>query len=132
MLASQALLSIFITTQGTGHVGKGAMQTWLEGLKLWHHINSAPWHGGKLLTWSVDDATRHAPTTSHLPSSPWPVLPSGVAAALANCSLTLTSTLLSTFHRLCVRATSWMFYQRMAPIERSHLQSQPRQLPLPG
>ncbi|KAF8573686.1 hypothetical protein K439DRAFT_1624891 [Ramaria rubella] len=46
MPASESLLSSFISTRGTGSVSEGTIRSWLEGLKLWHHINSAPWHGG--------------------------------------------------------------------------------------
>jgi hypothetical protein len=67
MPASEALLSIFITARGTGSVRKGAMQAWLEGLELWHHINHAPWFGGKALKRSVDGAAKHAPPSSSLP-----------------------------------------------------------------
>jgi len=46
MPASKCLHSTFITTHGTGSVGKGAIKTWISGVELWHHINGAPWLGG--------------------------------------------------------------------------------------
>ena len=44
MPASEALLCIFITSHGTGHIGKGSLIK-LTGLELWHTINGAPWLG---------------------------------------------------------------------------------------
>jgi len=45
MPATKALLCIFITSHGTGHVGQGTLTSWVTGLELWHSINSAPWLG---------------------------------------------------------------------------------------
>ena len=42
MPASEALLSIIITTCGAGSVGQGSMRQWIAGLKLWHSIDKAP------------------------------------------------------------------------------------------
>src|SRR5882724_1205467 len=36
MLASEFLLSMFITVCGSGSIGNSTMKTWLEGLHLWH------------------------------------------------------------------------------------------------
>src|SRR5882724_10156667 len=49
MPASEFILSMFITIRGASSVGNGAMKTWLEGIRLWHTINDAPWHGSCLL-----------------------------------------------------------------------------------
>jgi len=43
MPASELLLATFVTTRGAGTVAKGAMDQWILGLELWHHINNAPW-----------------------------------------------------------------------------------------
>src|SRR5882724_11398824 len=45
MPTSKFLLLMFITIHGSGTVGNSAMKMWLEGLRLWHTINDAPWHG---------------------------------------------------------------------------------------
>jgi len=47
--AYECLLSTFITMHGTGSVAKWAIKTWLSGVELLHHINSAPWLGGTQL-----------------------------------------------------------------------------------
>ena len=43
------LLSTFLTLRGTRSVGKGAKNTWLQGLQLWHTINHMPWLSGSHL-----------------------------------------------------------------------------------
>jgi len=50
MPATEALLCIFITFHGTGHVGQGMLTNWITGLELWHSINGAPWLGKGTLT----------------------------------------------------------------------------------
>ncbi|KAF8586221.1 hypothetical protein K439DRAFT_1341413 [Ramaria rubella] len=57
MPASESLLCTFISKWGAGSVGKGSICTWLEGLKLWHQINSAPGMGASLFT---PDTSHHA------------------------------------------------------------------------
>jgi len=39
-------ISTFVTTHGAGLVSKGVIKTWILGLELWHHNNSALWHRG--------------------------------------------------------------------------------------
>jgi len=41
------------------------MRTWLEGLRLWHTINEAPWHGGSALKATLKGAGKFAPPSSH-------------------------------------------------------------------
>jgi len=60
MPALESLLSLFISALGAASVGKGTMKTWLEGLWLWHEINEAPWHGGRMLRRVVAGASRLA------------------------------------------------------------------------
>ncbi|KAK6967056.1 DNA breaking-rejoining enzyme [Favolaschia claudopus] len=50
MPASEALLSIFVSSYGAGFVASGTVGTWLAGLQLWHAVNFAPWHGATLLS----------------------------------------------------------------------------------
>ena len=64
MLASESLLSLFISTRGTASVGKGAMKTWLEGIRLWHEINKASWHSGRMLKRVISGAAKFAPAES--------------------------------------------------------------------
>lgn len=66
MPASSSLLSLFVTTRGTGSVGGPTIRTWLLGLELWHTINDAPWNGGKLLTRPLKASVKLAPESSHL------------------------------------------------------------------
>lgn len=49
MPASEALLCLFIANWGTGSVSKHTVSSWLSGLEMWHSINGAPWHGGRIL-----------------------------------------------------------------------------------
>ena len=64
MLASESLLSIFITAHSAGRVGKGTLLSWLSGLQLWHVINSAPWNGGACLSRAVKGAAPFTPSSS--------------------------------------------------------------------
>ncbi|KAF8590422.1 hypothetical protein K439DRAFT_1330118 [Ramaria rubella] len=54
MSVFEALLCTFISTCSAGPIGEGAICTWLEGLKLWYRINSAPWHGSPELKGVVE------------------------------------------------------------------------------
>src|SRR5882724_2801359 len=65
MLASEFLLSSFVTMRGAGLVGKSAIKSWLLSVELWHHINSAPWHGSVELARCVEGAVKLAPVSSH-------------------------------------------------------------------
>ena len=67
MPASEALLSIFITTQGDGSISKGTICQWVSGLKLWHQINDAPWLGRAILERSIQGASNFAPPSSITP-----------------------------------------------------------------
>ena len=66
MPASEILLCTFVSTCGAGSVGKGAIKTWLSGIKLWHRINNTPWHGGAELTRAIEGAAKLTPSSSHL------------------------------------------------------------------
>ncbi|KAJ7610653.1 DNA breaking-rejoining enzyme [Mycena polygramma] len=71
MPASEALLSIFISSYGAGHVAAGTVSTWLSGLQLWHSINFAPWHGAALLARTKKGVSKLAPASSRrLPRDP--------------------------------------------------------------
>src|SRR5882724_11267178 len=65
MPASELLLSLFITVQGSSSIGNSTMKTWLEGLHLWHTINDAPWHSTHLLYCTLKGATKFTPSSSH-------------------------------------------------------------------
>ena len=65
MPASEILLSTFISTHGAGLVGKSAMKSWLLGVKLWHRINNAPWHGVPVLSQALEGASKLTPLSSH-------------------------------------------------------------------
>ena len=67
MPASEALLCIFITSHGTGHIGKGSLINWLTGLELWHTINGAPWLGKHRVSHTVKGAAASAPPSSFRP-----------------------------------------------------------------
>ena len=60
------LLSHFITTRGTGSVGPSSLWTWLLGLKLWHVLNSSPWHGSAHLKHASQGSKKCAQTGSFL------------------------------------------------------------------
>jgi hypothetical protein len=71
MPASEALLSIFISSYGAGHVASGTVSTWLSGLQLWHTINFAPWRGDALLKRTRKGVSKLAPpSTRRLPRDP--------------------------------------------------------------
>jgi hypothetical protein len=71
MPASEALLSIFISSYGAGHVASGTVSTWLAGLQLWHAISFAPWHGDALLKRTRKGVSKLAPpSTRRLPRDP--------------------------------------------------------------
>lgn len=73
MPASEALLSIFISSYGAGHVAPGTVSTWLAGPQLWHAVNNAPWHGDALLSRTRKGVSKLAPASSHrLPRDPSP------------------------------------------------------------
>ena len=50
MLASEVMLPMCISNRAAGSVIKSTMQTWVEGLQLWHVINDTPWQGGSALS----------------------------------------------------------------------------------
>ncbi|KAJ6467530.1 DNA breaking-rejoining enzyme [Mycena vitilis] len=71
MPASEALLSIFISSYGAGLVASGTVATWLAGLQLWHAFNFAPWHGDALLSRTRKGVSKLAPPSSRrLPRDP--------------------------------------------------------------
>jgi len=60
------LLSIFITTRGTGSVSGGTLRTWLLGLQLLHIVNGVPWHGTSHLKREIQGSSSAVPaSTSH-------------------------------------------------------------------
>src|SRR5882724_4268048 len=67
MPASESLLSHFIASRGAGSVGLGSMKTWLEGIRLWHHVNEAPWRGGAILKRTLNGAAKFSPIESIQP-----------------------------------------------------------------
>ena len=67
MPASESLLSHFIATCGAASDGKSAMRSLLEGLRLWHQINEAPWYGSHMLKRVVTGALKLTPTESTQP-----------------------------------------------------------------
>ena len=66
MPASEILLSTFITSHGSGSVGKCAIKTWFLGLELWHHINDTLWLRGMVLQHAVEGSARLSPPSSLL------------------------------------------------------------------
>src|SRR5882724_223800 len=58
MPAPETLLSTFISTRAAGSVGLSTMKTWIEGLRLWHIINDAPWQGSSALSHTIKGATK--------------------------------------------------------------------------
>ena len=66
MPASKKLLVTFVTTRGAGSVGGGTINSWISGIKLWHQINFAPWHGGEILKRAIESASHSAPKSSCL------------------------------------------------------------------
>ncbi|KAJ7613011.1 DNA breaking-rejoining enzyme [Roridomyces roridus] len=67
MPASEALLSMFVSSYGAGLVAAGTVSTWLSGLQLWHTVNLAPWHGGTLLSRTRKGVSKLAPESSRRP-----------------------------------------------------------------
>ncbi|KAJ7473479.1 DNA breaking-rejoining enzyme [Mycena latifolia] len=71
MPASEATLSLFISSVGAGHVASGTVGSWLSGLQLWHQLNSAPWLGGEILLRAKKGVSKLAPPSFHrLPRDP--------------------------------------------------------------
>ena len=64
MPSSEALLSIFITMCGAGSVGQGSICQWIDGLKLWHCVNEAPWYGGAELERAIQGTSHFTPPSS--------------------------------------------------------------------
>ncbi len=48
MPASELVLAAFASAW-VGRVGSSTVDNWMAGLRFWHTINSAPWHGDRLL-----------------------------------------------------------------------------------
>jgi len=60
------LLSIFITTRGTGLVSGSTLRMWLLGLQLLHIVNGVPWHGTSHLKREIQGSSSAVPaSTSH-------------------------------------------------------------------
>ncbi|KAJ7491103.1 hypothetical protein FB451DRAFT_1023570 [Mycena latifolia] len=71
MPASEATLSLFISSVGAGHVASGTVGSWLSGLQLWHQLNGAPWLGGEILLRTKKGVSKLAPPSSRrLPRDP--------------------------------------------------------------
>ena len=64
MPALESHLSHFIVSWGEASVGKGTMQSWLEGLHLCHQINEAPCNGSHMLRKVVVGASKFVPAES--------------------------------------------------------------------
>ncbi|KAJ7651136.1 hypothetical protein FB45DRAFT_889763 [Roridomyces roridus] len=67
MPASEALLSMFVSSYGAGRVAAGTVSTWLAGLQLWHAVNLAPWDGASLLARTRKGVAKLAPSSSVRP-----------------------------------------------------------------
>src|SRR5882724_3957979 len=67
MPAPETLLSTFICTGAARSVSLSTMKTWIEGLRLWHIINDAPWHGTLALSHTIKGAAKMVPLSSHRP-----------------------------------------------------------------
>ncbi|KAK0467798.1 DNA breaking-rejoining enzyme [Desarmillaria tabescens] len=61
MPADDTLLSIFVAEMGAGKVKKSTIDTWIDGIKLWHEYNNAPWLGGDMLLRTKKGADTLAP-----------------------------------------------------------------------
>jgi len=61
MLASEALLTMFITCHGAASISASTMKHWLLGLDIWHKINGAPWLGQSTLKRAVKAASLLTP-----------------------------------------------------------------------
>src|SRR5882724_9151725 len=53
MLASESILTLFITCHGMASMSMSTVHHWLLGLELWHEINGAPWCGHSTLKHAV-------------------------------------------------------------------------------
>ncbi|KAF8226454.1 hypothetical protein L208DRAFT_1161189, partial [Tricholoma matsutake] len=67
MPASEALLCLFIANWGAGSVSKHTVSSWLSGLEMWHSINGAPWHGGRILKCTKWGVAKLVPPSSREP-----------------------------------------------------------------
>ena len=67
MPASEALLCLFIATEGASHVTEGTVASWLSGLEMWHSINGASWTGGRILTQTKKGIAKLTPPNCHHP-----------------------------------------------------------------
>jgi hypothetical protein len=67
MPASEALLCLFIANQGAGSVSENTISSWLSSLKMWHSINGAPWHGGRILKCTKRGVAKLTPPSSRKP-----------------------------------------------------------------
>ena len=64
MPSPEWLLSAFLTSRGASSVSKGAMTTWLQGLRLWHTVNHALWFGGAHLQRALQGSSNASPSSS--------------------------------------------------------------------
>lgn len=70
MPASAELLATFIASV-SGLVSGSSVRTYIEGLRLWHHFNSAEWHGGSLsVKYAKKAATKAGIVHSRSPRGP--------------------------------------------------------------
>jgi hypothetical protein len=67
MPASEALLCLFIANQGAGTVSENTVTSWLTGLEMWHSINGATWHGGRILKRTKRGVAKLTPPSSRKP-----------------------------------------------------------------
>jgi len=102
MPAPKWLLSIFITTQGTGSVGGGTMRTWLLGLQLLNVLNNVPWHNSSHLKRAIQGSSSAAPALSTHPRHP-PVTLAHLSA------LRETLDLNNTFYAAVFATVTWSF-----------------------
>jgi hypothetical protein len=64
MPANKALLCLFIANQGAGSVSEHTVSSWLSGLEMWHSINGAPWHSGRILKHTKRGVAKLTPPSS--------------------------------------------------------------------
>ncbi|KAH7086663.1 hypothetical protein BKA62DRAFT_731138 [Auriculariales sp. MPI-PUGE-AT-0066] len=69
MPASDQLLAAF-ASHHVGKVAKGTVDNWLCGIKLWHVVYGAPWHGGPMLKAVLKATAKLAPASSFRPRRP--------------------------------------------------------------
>jgi len=67
MLASESVLSLFIAAHSAGSISKGAMKSWLEGIRMWHDVNDDLWYGGHILKRVISGAAKFTPPDSIQP-----------------------------------------------------------------